>query len=127
MIINPNDPQRPNGDSEEFTSPFVDNEMMGFKVKTKLWSQVKAIFAESGASPELLAQALKEGHGIDFDPLTENPMLNFIVSEEQLAILKRNGVPNPTFMQLLGTCEVIDKSQERAIQRFRQLKGDPRA
>lgn len=96
--------------------------MVGFKVVQKQYSQIRAIFAELGQSDTLLLRALKEGHGITFNSLTENPMLFFVVSQDQVEALKKNGVPAPTFLQLLGTCEVIARSEAQAVARFKALK-----
>lgn len=100
--------------------------LMGFKVIHKLYSQVRAIFAETGQSDTMLKRALAAGHGITFD-ITEDPMLFFVVSDQQMTALARNGISSPTFMQLLGTCEVIATTEAEAIRRFRALKGDERA
>jgi hypothetical protein len=61
------------------------------------------------------------------DNLQENPILFFVVSEEQKMMMAKHAITSPTWLQILGTSEVIDTNEERAVQRFRQLKGDPRA
>jgi hypothetical protein len=97
-------------------------DLIGYKIVMKLYSQVRMIFAELGESDTLLLRALRDGHGIQFNSLIEDPMLYFVVGSDQMEALKESGAGNPTFLQLLGTCEVIDTNKERAMQRFEKLK-----
>lgn len=133
MIINPTGDEPPK-ELPHFNSTTADGELVGFKIVTKRWSQVKAIFAETGQPLHVLMRALKEGHGITIidkfepeDDMIDNPFLFFIVSEEQMALMRKHDITAPTFLQLLGTSECIDTNEERLVQRFREMKGDPRA
>lgn len=95
--------------------------MVGFRVVTRTWWQVKALFAETAFKTETLIQALKEGHGIEIID-HKNPTLYFVVNEDQMEALLRHGVASPTWLQLVGTCEVISLSEEDAVARFTALK-----
>lgn len=101
----------------------LELEMTGFRIVEKLYSQVRDLFAEVGAEA-LLKEALYVGHAIDIDALGEgaNPKLYFVVSEQQVQGLTDAGVDNPTFLQLLGTSEVIALTPEAAEARYRKLK-----
>lgn len=104
--------------SPEPTGPVL----LGFKVVAKPFSNVRAIFAELGQSSTKLMLALKIGHGIEFDPIEEDPTLYFVVSQEQSDGFAKAGY-EPTLLQLLGTSEVISLSEEAAIAKFRAIKG----
>ena len=97
-------------------------ELIGYKIISKSYSQVRAIFAELGTSDTELLRALKEGHGIEFDSLHMDPVLHFVVSSQQCELLFANGIPAPTFLQILGSSEVIDLNEENAKGRFEALK-----
>lgn len=99
--------------------------LMGFKVVSKLYSSVRRIFAELGQSDTILLRALKEGHEIEINTLIEDPMLYFIVSQEQLEELKKIGVKSPTFLQIFGTSEIVDRTEAEAIRRFKAMKEEP--
>lgn len=105
----------------------IKDSFLGFRIVRKQYSQVRAIFAELGHPQATLDKALKEGHGIEIDHENEDPTLCFVVSEQQMDALKRHGVDSPTFLQMLGTSEVIARTEEEAIRKFREMKGDPRA
>lgn len=96
--------------------------MVGFRVERKRWSQVKALFAELGQSDTALLMALKIGHGIEFDSLRQDPFLHFIISQDQTEGLERAGVPSPTWLQLLGSSEVVSLTHDGAVARFKALK-----
>ena len=99
--------------------------LVGFKVIKKRYQQVRQIFAELGQSDTALLRALKEGHGIEFDSLRQDPFLYFIVSQEQTEGLKRAGIESPTFLQLLGSSEVISHtSEEDAIAKYLAMKEE---
>jgi len=97
--------------------------MVGFKTLSKKFSTVVSIMAEV-FGPETqakLRKALEVGHGITFGP-EDDPDLWFVVSQDQVEALKEHDIPAPTFVQLLGTCEVVGLTEESAINRFRAIK-----
>ena len=99
-------------------------DLIGYNIVSKRYSQVRAIFAELGQSDTILLMALKKGHGIVIDK-DQDPDLFFIVSSQQMGLMKDNNIPNPTWLQILGTSPVIATTAEDAKTRFESMmKGD---
>lgn len=98
-------------------------EKIGVNVISKHYSQVRQIMSESlgGSTDTILKRALKEGHGIEFS-ITEDPILYFIVSSQQMELLEGAGTREPNMASLLGNAEIIDTDRERALIRFRDAK-----
>lgn len=110
---------------QQFTPSNTSNnlDLVGYKVITKLYSQVRAIFAELGESDTLLLRALRDGHGIEFDSLRTDPALFFVIGSDQIEKLQEAEIDSPTFLQLMGTAEVISLVESDAIAKWKALKG----
>lgn len=98
----------------------------GYNVIPKQFSQCKAIFSEIAGGEAMMLRALREGHNINFNSLTEDPLLFFVVDEQMVDMMKRQGIENPTILQLLGSARIVsDVSEQDAINRFDALmKGE---
>ena len=97
-------------------------ELIGFRIESKRYSQVRAIMAEMGQSDTQLLIALAK-HGIKFNSLTD-PELFFTVSSEQMDSFKSHGIFNPTWFQLCGSSEVWATTREECEKAFRALKEE---
>lgn len=121
----PEDPKNPER-TKRYNPDEHDGRIMGgFNIESKLYSQVRDIMAGYNYGEGKLKAALRLGHDIDIDsmpPNGNNPRLFFTVSAEQKQALRDNKITDPTWMQILGTSEVIALSAEEAERRYREMK-----
>lgn len=98
-------------------------DFVGYRVICKPWSAVKAIMSEFHQDSELLRAALKIGHGIDIDESIpgSDPMIYFVVDQQQKEKLSEYHIDNPTMLQLLGTSRCFGLTKEDAEEKFRKL------
>lgn len=99
--------------------------MVGFRVASKRFSTCVNILAEAMPAhidtQALLRKALEVGHGITFGP-EEDPLLWFVINQDQMDALARVGASNPTWCQIIGTTEAVELSEDAAAERFKALK-----
>jgi len=99
-------------------------DLVKFRIISKRYSQVRAIMAELGESDTLLLRSLRDGFGIRFDSVKEDPELFFVQDSEQMGLLRESGIGSPTWLQILGTSRMVALSQLDADRKFRELIGD---
>lgn len=93
-----------------------------FKIISRPFAMLAAIFAEYDPSENRLRDALRQGHGIilDENPEAEN-RIYFVIDSEMADKLKEYRIPNPTLLQLLGTSRCIASSEQEAKEKFRAM------
>lgn len=56
-------------------------DVIRFKIIAKRYSQIRAVMAEhTGESDTALLRALRNGHGIEFDSLRQDPIIYIVIS-----------------------------------------------
>ena len=98
-------------------------DLLKYRVEHKRYSQLRAIMAELGESDTLLLRALRDGHGIQFDSVKDDPELYFTVDSQQTDGLKQGGVSNPTWMQLAGSSRCWAFTESECKRRFKAMVG----
>lgn len=97
-------------------------DVTGYNVIAKEFSRVKAIFSEIVNGETMLLKALREGHNITFDAVHSDPLIFFVVDQQMVEMMKRQGIENPTILQLLGSARIVsDVSEEDAKTRFEAM------
>lgn len=100
--------------------------MIRFKVMEKQWTSLKSIVAEAmgmTAGP-LLMQTLERNHGFTRQDFSTDPVIYFTVDSQQTDDLRKSGMKNPTYLQLLLSSRCFDLDKERCIERFKGMVED---
>lgn len=93
-------------------------DLVKFRVHKRRYSQLRAIISELGESDTMLLRALASIHDIHLNTLTEDPELYFTEDTHQLGLLKEQGVPSPTFLQLTMTSKAFAIDEEECKRRW---------
>ena len=98
-------------------------DLLKYRVEHKCYSQIRAVMAELGESDTMLLRALKEGHGLEFDSLTNDPELYFTIDSQQKDGLRNAGITHPTWIQLIGSSQCWAFTEAECKRRFEEMIG----
>ncbi len=97
---------------------------ISFKVISATWAQVVVMMMDANVEPQIVLEALKEGHGIEIAP-DENPTLWFVLDSEMRDKLHDANYREPTTFQLIATSRCVGLSEEDAKAKFTAMvRGD---
>lgn len=92
-----------------------------FRIHRRRYEQIRAIMAESGESDTALKCGLSRLFGITFSgPIDEVREVFFTEDTHQREALAGDGVPNPTFLQILLTSKAFAFTEEECRERWEE-------
>lgn len=95
-------------------------DLIRWRVHKRRYSSIRSIMAETGESDTALKIGLAHLHDIHFD-FKDDPFIFFTEDSGQRELLAKDGIPAPTWLQILLTSKIYDLDEQKCKDRFQAL------